>query len=347
MKRVGKKNYFFILFGLFLITMHCQSYAKDSPFGIGTFWAWNDDWNNYMYKNEKDIQRSMDALKDLNVSIIRNEFSWNEIETQKGIFEFKRYDFIVHICRENNVAVLGILGYTAPWTGHQWNSAPPDETLFLKYVETVVSRYKDSVQYWEFWNEPDSSSYWNPQDNMKEYTRLLKKVYVTIKKINPSAVVVLGGLTNAPYYSLKRVLSNGGGNYFDIVNIHPYVNPDKNKGIQHIQSLLGNVTKELEKKGLYKKIWLTEIACPGANQIPACAWWLGECQSEVQQEDFLKKVYSLLSQYENVEKIFWSMLRDTRHFNDGIDSFGLLRWDYTPKPAYFAYKKIIEHWSNQ
>lgn len=322
-----------------------MSYAKDSPFGIGTFFAWNDEWNNYMYKNEQDIDKAIKALKDLKVSIIRNEFSWNEIEIQKGVFEFERYDHIVKICEENNIAILGILGFTAPWTGQQWNSAPQDEKLLLNYVQTVVNRYKDSIKYWEFWNEPDSSIYWNPQDSMKAYTRLLKKVYVAIKKADPSATVVLGGLANDQYYSLKRILSNGGENYFDIVNIHPYVTPDKHKGIQQIKYLLNNVTKELEKKGLNKKIWFTEIACPGTNKLTACNWWIGKCQNEDQQAGFLEEVYSLLSAYENVEKIFWSMLRDTRHFKDGIDYFGLIRWDYTPKPAFFAYKQIIENWN--
>ncbi|MFH1777525.1 MAG: endo-1,4-beta-xylanase [Candidatus Omnitrophota bacterium] len=297
-----------------------------------------------MYKDEKDINRAINSLKDLGISIIRNEFSWNEIEIKKGVFDFKRYDYIVKVCRQNNIEILGILGYTAPWTGQAWNDAPQDETLFLNYVQIVVDRYKGSVKYWEFWNEPDTPIYWNPQDEMKTYTHLLKKVYATIKKTEPSAVVVLGGLVKNPYFSLKRILSSGGENYFDIFNVHPYVAPQGSNGLKKITSLLKNIAKEFDKRNLNKKIWITEIACPGTNQINACRWWLGKCQNETEQAEFLRQIYSLLSAHENLEKIFWAMFRDTDHFKDGIDSFGLIRWNYTPKPAYFRYKQIIEDW---
>ena len=344
MEKQKSKFIIFLLISICIFSICCTANADDTPYGIGTFLSWNHEWNNYMYKNEEEIDKSVKILKDLGISIVRNEFSWNEIEVTKGTFNFERYDYIVKVCQQNNIEILGILGFTAPWTGQQWNSAPQDEALFLNYVETVVNRYKDSIKYWEFWNEPDSPIYWNPQDDMKAYTDLLKKVYTAIKKVNPSAVVVLGGLTQTPYFSLKRILSYGGGNYFDVFNFHPYSNPQNNEGIKRITSLLNNITKELDKKNLNKKIWISEIACPGTNQSDSCAWWIGECQNENQQAEFLKEVYSLLTTHENMEKIFWSMFRDTDHFKDGIDYFGLIRWDYTPKPAYSTYKQIIENW---
>jgi len=335
---------FLVLAGL--ICGSCSAAAvEDSPFGIGTFLSWNHSWNNYMYKSEKDIDRAIALLKDLGVSIIRNEISWNEIETQPGVFDFKRYDLIVEKCRQNNIEILGILGYTAPWTGQEWNSAPKDDELFLNYVRTTVSRYKNSVKYWEFWNEPDSTNYWNPQDGMKRYTCLLKKVYATIKEVNPNAVVILGGLVQQPFYSLKKVLANGGAEYFDICNIHPYFATDIRSGVQRTSYLIKNITKEFNKQGIDKKIWITEVSCPGTTKPESCSWWLGQCQSEEEQAEFLTGIYGLLDTYPNLEKIFWSMFRDTEHFKDGIDSFGIIKKDYSLKPAYSVYKQIIEKYT--
>jgi hypothetical protein len=318
--------------------------AKDSPFGIGTFLSWNHSWNNYMYPGQEEIEKTVALLKQLGISMIRNEFSWNEIETKKDLFEFERYDYIVKTCKDNNIEITGILGYSPAWTGRKWNESPADEQLFLNYVKVVVSRYKNEIRYWEFWNEPDSVIYWSPQDNMKKYTALLKKVYTVIKKANPSATVLLGGLTNNPYYSFKRVLSNGGGDYFDIINIHPYFNPETESAAQKISMLLERIDKEMEKRNINKKIWITEIACPGSEKPEKCSWWLGACSNENEQADFLKEIYTLPDKHKNLEKIFWSMFRDTDHFKDGIDNFGIIRWDYTPKPAYSAYKQIIEQY---
>ncbi|MBU1086549.1 MAG: beta-galactosidase [Candidatus Omnitrophica bacterium] len=327
----------------FVFIMGSNAKADNTPFGIGTFLSWNHEWNNYMYNDQQEIDRAVGMLKELGVSIIRNEFSWNEIEATQGVFNFERYDYIVKVCQEQDIEILAVLGFSAPWTGRQWNDAPADETVFLNYVKVVVERYKNSIKYWEFWNEPDTSLYWNPQDSMKTYTQMLKKVYKTIKEIDPSAVIVLGGLANNQYFSLKSVLKNDGADYFDIVNIHPYVSPNNGEGIKQISILINNIDKELAKRNLNKKIWITEIACPGIAQSNASKWWLGESQNEQEQAQFLNEVYALINTHKNVEKIFWSMFRDTDHFKDGIDYFGLLAGDYTPKPAYFAYKQIIDN----
>jgi len=51
-------------------------------------------------------------------------------------------------------------------------------------------------------------------------------------------------------------------------------------------------------------------------------------------------VYMRLTELEDVEKIFWAFFRDNLgHFKSGVDFFGLVRWDNTPKPSFFIYKK--------
>ena len=44
-----------------------------------------------------------------------------------------------------------------------------------------------------------------------------------------------------------------------------------------------------------------------------------------------------------IGRVFWAFLKDTgSHFKDGVDSFGLLRADLSPKPAYAAYAKLTK-----
>jgi hypothetical protein len=42
-----------------------------------------------------------------------------------------------------------------------------------------------------------------------------------------------------------------------------------------------------------------------------------------------------------VEKIFWAFFRDTpNHFGDGVDFFGLVRNDFSKKPAFTMYQRL-------
>ena len=54
------------------------------------------------------------------------------------------------------------------------------------------------------------------------------------------------------------------------------------------------------------------------------------------------KHYNLIKliHFEGLEKIFWAFWRDTDHFKSGVDYFGLIRRDFSRKPAFEAYKKI-------
>jgi hypothetical protein len=335
-----------ILFLALLIPIVSFASEKTNPFGVLTFLPWNEAWNNYMYKNEAEVDNAIALLKDLGVSTIRVDFSWENIERKQGVYDFKRLDYIISVCQKNNIGILGVIGYSPSWIGKQWNEPPSDIKPLLKFITVAVKRYP-YIKYWEFWNEPDSQTYWQPQDDMKTYVSLLKAVYPSIKAANPQSAVLLGGLTRDGFYAFKSVLRLGGGDYFDIVNFHPFVDPNQPDGFHIVSGVLELFRKELQKYNLNKKIWLTEVGCPGRENTENCSWWLGPCQNEQQQAEFLKKAYACFLAQKDVDKIFWAFFQDTNaHFNNGVDSFGLIRADFSKKPAYLEYKKIIDEWKN-
>lgn len=123
---------------------------------------------------------------------------------------------------------------------------------FANFVYDVVARYSKppyNVYYYELWNEPDVDAAYITGDNTfgcwgdgndpyyggRYYAEMLKYAYPAIKKANPNAQVLLGGLlldcdpTNPPVGKdckssefFEGVLINGGGNYLDGVNFHAY-----------------------------------------------------------------------------------------------------------------------------
>jgi hypothetical protein len=159
--------------------------------------------------------------------------------------------------------------------------------------------------------------------------------------------VLLGGLTSEGFFALKAVYKNGGRDYFDIVNIHPFTNPLLPGRVHKIKVLYKNLRREMIKNGDgHKKIWFTEIGCPGVKERnKGNGWWEGASPTEKQQAEWVREIYSELLSLEDVEKIFWAFFRDTKeHFKCGVDYFGLVRWDFSKKPGFYAYKKCVKKW---
>src|SRR5207248_98801 len=96
------------------------------------------------------------------------------------------------------------------------------------------------VHYWEVWNEPNLTAFFQPKPDVVKYVGMLKACYTAIKAVDPSATVVTGGTSpagsyNAPCSSacsnvnginwLEGIYANGGKGYFDAVGHHPYSFP--------------------------------------------------------------------------------------------------------------------------
>jgi polysaccharide biosynthesis protein PslG len=312
----------------------------ESPFGVLDFLPWDHDWNRHHYPQAK-VEQSAALMKEAGIGWARMDFLWNDLEPQKGRFEFARYDAIVGALAKNGVAILGILCYTAAWSNPKWNAAP-DRAAFVAYARETVRHFKDRVRHWEVWNEPDVATYWEPQDQMKSYSALLKEVAAAARKEDPGCRVLLGGLAEPAGPALDRIYREAGKDAFDVVSIHPFIDPLRPDAIGALKEVLEKVRKTMEAHGDgAKDLWLTEIGCPGMkNPAAAAAWWLGRNTTEEEQARWVKAVLGEPLRWPGVKKVFWAFFRDTpRHFHNGVDSFGLLREDFSKKPAFDAYRE--------
>jgi polysaccharide biosynthesis protein PslG len=313
---------------------------SDSPYGMLAFLSWDHNWNQNEFGGDK-AEKAADLLKEMGVGFVRFDFYWSDIEPEKGRFEFEKYDRLVEILSKRNIKVLGLLGYNAAWAGSEWNT-PPDPDAFAHFAEKTAEHFKDRVKYWEVWNEPDYPAYWTPQDNLKTYAALLKKVYAALKQADPSSVVLVGGLSQNISIQLNRLYKEGAGDSFDVVNIHPFVNPLLPNAMQLLKGEYRGVYRVMEKYAdADKPIWITELGCPGTEDASMRAWPSGPNPNEAQQAEWVEKVYGEPLQWPGVKKIFWAFFKDTnKHFGNGGDALGLIRTDFSKKPAFESYKKV-------
>jgi hypothetical protein len=229
--------------------------------------------------------------------------------------------------------------------GPVWNRPPESDEEFATYAETTVARYKDVIRHWEVWNEPNHPVYWNgPADKLERYVRLLRAAYRAIKRADPAAVVLNGGLTEPVLEDVTNLYASGGGGFFDVLAIHTFVDPLSAASAARFDGLVRGVERIMDANGDGdKKIWITEMGCPGVPPgVPKKAWFSGEALDEEQQADWLERQYAMIRPYPRVEKLFWAFYRDTlNEFKDSTDHLGLVRFDLHPKPAFYRLQNLI------
>src|SRR4051812_34417163 len=94
-------------------------------------------------------------------------------------------------------------------------------SFITHHVQRQASRGKTGLA-WEIWNEEDAPKWWagapdinKPERDASAYVRLLTAAHKAIKAIDPTATVVMGGVTGNDYAFVNSVYANGGGQVFD------------------------------------------------------------------------------------------------------------------------------------
>ena len=295
----------------------------------------------------KSVTANAPLSMAMGVSVIRDGVDWWRIEKTKGVYEFPAFaDEMVNSLNENGTQLLYVLSYgntlystneknipiaTASTTDYDYMDA------WLDYVTQVVTRYKDKVDYWQVWNEPNIEAF-NPSGaTAAQYAELLKQSYGIIKNIDPTAKVVGGGLAGVgntdtrPY--LRSMLAAGAGDYMDVLDVHPYKQSTGPEG--YMAERLPNIQADLEQYNCDDiEIWIGELG-----------WYTGTASDAVTEEK--QAAYSVRSRvmYDNFNrkegkkgKFFWyDFQNDGTTQNYSEHNYGMTENNFTPKPVYYAY----------
>jgi hypothetical protein len=217
------------------------------------------------------------------------------------------------------------------------------------FVRRTAEIYKGRINHWIIWNEPDIAPDTYGAEwcgTMEEYYQLLKTAYLAAHLANPDVTIHLAGLTrwHDPTY-LQRFLSFATqdptspehGCYFDVVSLHIYFQPET------IPTIFGETQATLAAHGLQKPIWLNETNAP-PNSDPL--WPMEAANYEISLEEqagFLLQSFALaLSQ--GAERIAVYKWMDN-HLQPNFEPFGIIRPDYSRRPAYDAYRLITTHYA--
>jgi len=304
-----------------------------------------------------ELNKHLDEMVALGVTWVRFDIEWGLVQYNSADeFTWGSYDNLIKALNDHNLKGLAIILFTPRWArdpncGGGAKCPPRDPNQYAEFAANVVARYKDQgLRHWEIWNEPNNYDFWATKTNCVAYTTLLKATYNAIKTVDPGAFVVSGGLSPAatdhnniaPIDFLNCIYKNGGKGHFDAVGNHPYTFPKL--PTSHRDNTWGQMAKTSPSlRSLMiangdgdKKIWLTEFGLP-TNGPDSTRFVSEQVQSDT--------VVDAMREYKNLNwagPIFWYTLKDGGITTNTIENFfGLVRFDWSRKPAFYTLKDII------
>jgi len=289
------------------------------------------------WRSAEELGWELDGYAEVGSRWLRFDFNWSGMEPEQGVYDWSRHDAVVEAANERGLQVLGLIAYTPAWArepGTDNKHPPTDPQDYAAFVRAAVEHYAPlGVRHWELWNEPNHSGFWKPCPDLEAYTRLLTLGYAAVKEIDPEAVVVSGGMSPAvdngcniaPRTFLAGIYANGGQGSFDALGHHPYsypAYPGDEYGWSSWYQMYGtspSLRSIMEEAGDGDKpIWATEW---GAR--------IGSVDEDAQAA-MLARAYELFGSYSWAGPLFTYTYRDA-------DSFGLVRSDWSVRPAWYAY----------
>jgi hypothetical protein len=305
-----------------------------APFGLNTHLATR-------YPDPSSMAVPAERVLQSGAGWAREDIHWWRIQPTPSTWDWTFTDEAMRELIRRKINIVGVIGHPPGWATAYPYDPPrdisfyaPDQQQFVRFAEAVASRYGRYIHHWEIWNEPDNPVFWRPAPDPRAYTALLRDTAAAIRRIDPQAKILIGGLNPFDTSFLQGVADAGGWPSFDILAIHPYVDPAAPEAGSIGASADG--VRALAKRYGERPIWVTEI---GWSSGPGDRDRTGQTSAQ-QQADYLVRA-TLLLWRAGIERIFWYTLKDDPGNPYGLFTLGAGRADYSqPKPAFAAFQTL-------
>ncbi|WP_028665068.1 GH39 family glycosyl hydrolase [Runella zeae] len=186
-----------------------------------------------------DYEQYKEYLVPLGIKRLRMQAGWAKTEKVKGVYDWAWLDKIINDAHQRGLKPWLETGYGnaiyAGGGGINLSAGIPTSVEALqawdKWVAALVNRYKDKVEDWEIWNEPNFGD--NTLNTPEAVAELNIRTAEIIKRIQPKAKIsgLAMGHIDLKYADtfFKVIHQKGKMHLFDNMTYHDYVyNPDAN-----------------------------------------------------------------------------------------------------------------------
>lgn len=282
------------------------------------------------------LENEYEILNELGIHWLRIHFSWKSIESENNAWEYEKYDTFVQNTNANDIKVIAMLNYPPAWVDKDTKNYVPREMVpeYLQFVEKTIRRYKNDVDAWEIWNEPNLERFWDGP--MADFHYLFNRTAELIHSIDPDLYLVGGSASSAgagyvPSH-LEDMFKAGIMSRVDAISMHYYSNdPDTMYGAILRIKAVG------KKYGFQGDYIFSEQGNPTGGEYP---WMVTMEQHAIN----VIKTHVIASTF-GIKTMIWYCTKDSGWNTTVTDIrnserfFGLLYKDYSGwKKAGYAYR---------
>ncbi|MCV7227164.1 glycosyl hydrolase [Mycolicibacterium komossense] len=299
-----------------------------------------------MSLSDDDLDRELSFMRAAGVRWLRVGADWAVVEGTRGQENWGQTDRVVDFALARGFRLLGIVLSTPQWArpadaSGETFALPADVKEFGRFAGDAAARYAGRIGAWEIWNEPNNPIFAKPRPDVAVYASMIEAASAQIRARAPGAQIITAGLAPAgddglsiaPTTFVDQLYNVADKGSWDAVGIHPYTYPalpdDPDTGdwntFQRIE-IIRNTMVDNGDGG--KKIWITEFGAPTGGAPD-------QAVSEDAQATAISQGIDRMRGASYFGPLFIHQSRDRgADPNDVEDHFGLLRLDFSEKPAY-------------
>jgi hypothetical protein len=302
-----------------LAVVRAQPYL-DSPFASDGAISW--------LVAPEQFTPTASLMQKAGISWIRDRINWTEVESQRGVFKWGKYENSVNAQHSSGVKISMTFHDAPSWAKKPGHKLPEPEAMY-HFAYEAGKHFAGRIQAWEIWNEADIG-FSAAIDTPAHYAAVLKAAYLGFKAADPSIIVLTGGWTHLFKKFVNQVLRNDIQQYYDVFNFHNHVGKPSKFNV----AVVDRYRKLLEDFKINKPMWLTEAGYaiptnPEAIFSPADA----RDQARFLVQSFVESIAH------GVDKHFYFVFP---YYLEGINDWGILRKDLTVYPSYVALANLTD-----
>jgi hypothetical protein len=302
------------------------------------------------------------------VETIRLSMPWSSIQrSPRSDYDWSGFDAAMTDAAKNRIGILPVLGTSPGWATGNWRRMPVDggraRRGWAEFVRAAVERYGPGGEFWaehgpgtdrplpampihawQIWNEENFFYFVKPV-SVGRFARLLAITRPAIRRADPRAEIVLGGLFGAPKQGMPRALDavdfldqlyrrGGVKANFDAVALHPYA-ADVAELRRQVEAVRQTMARHGDRRS---SLYVTEMGWGSAYNPKTVAFEVG-LQGQARE---LRAAYRYLIANHGrlkLKQVDWFSWKDLPGACSFCDSSGLFRAGakFRPKPAWRAF----------
>ncbi len=286
-----------------------------------------------------EMTRELDALKDANADVLRVDVGWRTLEWSKGRYDaayLAKLDALAAGAQARGIRLIVTLWQTPPWASDagSWQAAPRDPQDYGNVARYLAARYQNHLAAIEVWNEPDIHDNLIAAALPATYAAMVKAAHTSVATVAPT-VPVLASFVKPAF--LQSLYASGINGYHGGVSIHPYADGADPADLTVDHSFLGAIQKLRAAQtaaGDDTPVYVTEFGWPVGTSRGA--------NTEREQAEYTERAFGLVGALPYVAAASIYQLRDMGDdASNAEDNFGLLKRDFTPRPAYAGFAAAL------